>query len=48
MVGNILDNAVNTSGHEPQAAVYVLILVTILLIPMAYYLVSTKRSMETR
>lgn len=48
MVGNILDNAVNTSGHEPQAAVYVLILVAILLIPMAYYLVSTKRSMETR
>ncbi len=48
MVGNMLDSAVTTTGHQPQAAVIVLILVVILLIPMAYYLVSTKRSMETR
>jgi ABC-type spermidine/putrescine transport system permease subunit I len=48
MVGNILDQTVTTSGHQPQAAVYVLILVAILLIPMAYYLLSTKRSVEAR
>jgi ABC-type spermidine/putrescine transport system permease subunit I len=48
MVGNILDEAIGQTGHQPQAAVYVLILVAILLVPMAYYLVSTKRSMEAR
>jgi spermidine/putrescine transport system permease protein len=48
MVGNVLDEAIGQTGHQPQAAVYVLILVAILLLPMAYYLVSTKRSMEDR
>jgi ABC-type spermidine/putrescine transport system permease subunit I len=48
MIGNILDSAVGQTGHQPQAAVLVLILVAILLLPMAYYLVSTKRSMEAR
>ena len=48
MVGNILDETIGQNGHQPQAAVYVLILVAILLLPMAYYLVSTKRSMEGR
>jgi len=48
MVGNILDETIGQTGHQPQAAVYVLILVAILLLPMWYYLVSTKRSMEGR
>jgi ABC-type spermidine/putrescine transport system permease subunit I len=48
MVGNVLDEAIGQTGHQPQAGVYVLILVAILLIPMAYYLISTKRSMEGR
>jgi len=48
MVGNILDETIGQTGHQPQAAVYVLLLVGILLIPMWYYLVSTKRSMEGR
>jgi ABC-type spermidine/putrescine transport system permease subunit I len=48
MVGNILDETIGQTGHQPQAAVYVLILVVILLLPMAYYLVSTKRAMEGR
>jgi len=48
MVGNILDEAIGQTGHQPQAAVYVLILVAILLLPMAYYLISTKRTIEAR
>jgi ABC-type spermidine/putrescine transport system permease subunit I len=48
MVGNILDETIGQTGHQPQAGVYVLILVAILLLPMAYYLVSTKRSIEAR
>jgi ABC-type spermidine/putrescine transport system permease subunit I len=48
MVGNILDETVGQTGHQPQAAVYVLILVAILLIPMGYYLLSTKHQMERR
>jgi ABC-type spermidine/putrescine transport system permease subunit I len=48
MIGNLLDSAVESSGQQGQAAVYVLILMVILLIPMWYYLRTTKRSMEKR
>jgi spermidine/putrescine transport system permease protein len=48
MVGNILDETIGQTGHQPQAGVYVLVLVAILLIPMAYYLVTTKHQMEGR
>jgi spermidine/putrescine transport system permease protein len=48
MIGNVLDEAVGQAGHGAEAAVYVLILVAILLLPLAYYLISTKRTMETR
>jgi spermidine/putrescine transport system permease protein len=48
MIGNLLDDAVESSGQQGQAAVYVIILMVILLIPMWYYLRTTKRSMEAR
>jgi ABC-type spermidine/putrescine transport system permease subunit I len=48
MIGNIVDGSVGTAGHGAEAAVYVLILVAILLLPLAYYLISTKRAMEAR
>ena len=48
MVGNMLDNAVTSIGQGPQAAVLVLILMLILLIPMIYYLRSTSRELRGR
>jgi ABC-type spermidine/putrescine transport system permease subunit I len=48
MIGNLLYDAVESSGQQGQAAVYVIILMVILLIPMWYYLRTTKRSMEAR
>jgi ABC-type spermidine/putrescine transport system permease subunit I len=47
MVGNLLDSAVNSTGQGPQAAVLVLILMAILLIPMIYYLRSTSRELRS-
>jgi spermidine/putrescine transport system permease protein len=46
MVGNLLDSAVNSTGQGPQAAVLVLMLMLILLIPMIYYLRSTSRELR--
>jgi ABC-type spermidine/putrescine transport system permease subunit I len=46
MIGNLLDNAVQSTGQGPQAAVLVLILMIILLIPMAYYLRSTSNELK--
>ena len=48
MIGNILDDAVNTSGQGPEAAVFTLVLMTMLLIPMLYYLRSTARELARR
>jgi ABC-type spermidine/putrescine transport system permease subunit I len=48
MIGNLLDSSVESSGQQGQAAVYVIILMVILLIPMWYYLRTTKHSMEAR
>jgi len=48
MIGNILDDAVNTSGQGPEAAVFTLVLMVILLIPMLYYLRSTARELARR
>lgn len=48
MIGNLVDNAVNAKGQSRQAGVYVLILMIILLVPLAYYLVTTKRQLERR
>jgi ABC-type spermidine/putrescine transport system permease subunit I len=48
MIGNILDDTVNTSGQGPEGAVFTLVLMAILIVPMAYYLRSTARDLERR
>jgi spermidine/putrescine transport system permease protein len=46
MYGNLIDNAVNSAGQGPEAGSLVLILIVLVLIPMLYYLRSTKRATE--
>jgi spermidine/putrescine transport system permease protein len=46
MIGNLLDNAVGTTGQGPLAAVLVIILMIILLVPMGYYLRSTSNELR--
>lgn len=46
MIGNLIDVSVYGQGRIPQAASLVLILTVILLVPMMYYLRSTKRATE--
>jgi len=48
MIGNIINDSVDQSGQGPRAAVLVLILMILLLIPMGYYLRSTIRAQEAR
>jgi spermidine/putrescine transport system permease protein len=48
MLGNLIDEAYGSTGQGPRAAVFVIILMALLLIPMFYYLRSTARSLETR
>jgi ABC-type spermidine/putrescine transport system permease subunit I len=48
MIGNIINDSVDASGQGPRAAVMVLILMILLLIPMGYYLRSTMRAQEAR
>jgi spermidine/putrescine transport system permease protein len=48
MIGNILDDSVSTSGQGPEAAVFTLILMAILIVPMLYYLRATARDLEMR
>jgi len=48
MIGNIINDSVGASGQGPRAAVLVLILMVLLLIPMGYYLRSTMRVQEAR
>jgi spermidine/putrescine transport system permease protein len=48
MLGNLIDEAVNSTGQGPKAAVFVLILMILVLIPMLYYMRSTARSLTTR
>ena len=48
MIGNILDDSVQTTGQQPEAAVFTMILMLILIIPMLYYLRSTARDLERR
>jgi spermidine/putrescine transport system permease protein len=47
MYGNLIDNAVAGAGQGPEAGSLVLILVAIVLVPMLYYLRSTRRATET-
>jgi ABC-type spermidine/putrescine transport system permease subunit I len=46
MYGNLIDKTVTQSNQGPRAGSLVLLLMVILLIPMAYYLRSTKRAAE--
>jgi spermidine/putrescine transport system permease protein len=48
MIGNILDDSINTSGQGPEAAVFTLVLMVILIVPMLYYLRTTARDLELR
>jgi ABC-type spermidine/putrescine transport system permease subunit I len=45
MIGNLIDDAYSTTGQGPQAAVFVLILMILLIVPMLYYMRSTARSL---
>jgi ABC-type spermidine/putrescine transport system permease subunit I len=46
MFGNIIDDAVGSTGRGPEAAVLVVILMVFLMVPMIYYMRSTARSMS--
>jgi ABC-type spermidine/putrescine transport system permease subunit I len=48
MIGNLIDDAWSTTGQGPEAAVFVLILMVILIVPMLYYMRSTARSVLER
>ncbi|MFB3739718.1 MAG: ABC transporter permease, partial [Candidatus Velamenicoccus archaeovorus] len=47
MLGNVIDASVLQPGQGPLAGSLVLLLMVLLLIPMWYYLRTTKRSVET-
>jgi len=47
MYGNLIDTTINSPGHGPQAGSLVIILVVLLALPMAYYLRTTKRAVES-
>ena len=46
MYGNLIDSAVGQAGQGPEAGSLVLILVAIVMVPMLYYLQSTRRTTE--
>ena len=48
MIGNLIDDAINTAGQGPEAAVLIMILMIMLIIPIMYYLRSTARAAELR
>jgi spermidine/putrescine transport system permease protein len=47
MFGNLIDSAVGQAGQGPEAGSLVLILVVLVMIPMLYYLRSTRRATES-
>jgi spermidine/putrescine transport system permease protein len=47
MYGNLIDSAVGQAGQGPEAGSLVLILIVLVMIPMLYYLRSTRRQTET-
>jgi ABC-type spermidine/putrescine transport system permease subunit I len=47
MYGNLLDNAIESTGQGPHAAALVLFLIVLLAIPMIYYMRATARSQES-
>jgi ABC-type spermidine/putrescine transport system permease subunit I len=48
MIGNLINDATDSSGQGPKGAVLVLILMILLIIPMLYYLRSTLRAQQAR
>ncbi len=48
MFGNLLDGAMESTGQGPEAAVLVLFLTLVLIIPMLYYLRETNRAAAER
>ena len=48
MIGNLINDATESSGQGPKGAVLVLMLMILLIIPMMYYLRSTLRAQEAR
>jgi spermidine/putrescine transport system permease protein len=46
MLGNLIDEAIGSTGRGPQAAVLVVVLMFLLVIPMLYYMRSTARATE--
>ncbi len=46
MFGNLLDNAMSSTGQGPEAATLVLFMLLFLMIPMLYYMRSTARAQE--
>jgi spermidine/putrescine transport system permease protein len=44
MLGNIIDNQLNTNSFEGQGAVLSLLLLAVLVVPMVYYVLATARS----
>ena len=46
MIGNLIDDSVNTGGSGPQGAVFVILLMIMLIIPMLYYM-RTLKNQET-
>jgi len=46
MYGNLIDSAVGQAGQGPEAGSLVLILVALVMIPMLYYIRSTRRTTE--
>jgi spermidine/putrescine transport system permease protein len=47
MYGNLIDSAVGQAGQGPEAGSLVLILVVLVMLPMLYYLHSTRRATES-
>jgi spermidine/putrescine transport system permease protein len=46
MYGNLIDSAVGQAGQGPEAGSLVLILIVLVMVPMLYYLRSTRRTTE--
>jgi spermidine/putrescine transport system permease protein len=44
MLGNVIDNQLSTPGLQGEGAVFSLLLLLVLIVPMVYYVVATNRT----
>jgi spermidine/putrescine transport system permease protein len=44
MLGNVIDDQLSTPGLQGEGAVFAMLVLLVLLVPMVYYVVSTNRS----